>query len=249
VARALGDVLHLFDPELAPAPRGPRPALAPALPIAGVAVPAGDLLRLGAAFNLAVELARLGQRAGLVAGAAGTPLGAADEAAALGARLGLVEDADPSAVLREGRALARRLAEDGARGLVLACLGPDALEAALAGGELDRILLLTPGDRAGLAQTGALIRRLFAARADARVGVTVHGVRSIAEAREAFDRLATALEREIGRTITSYGLLVDDLALYRSLVERRPVATGRHQSPAARALADVARLLAEDIGP
>lgn len=245
MARALGDVLHLFDPELAPA-RAPRRAAAAPLPVTALALAPGDLLGLGAAFNLAVELARRGGRAGLVASAEGAPLSADDEAAALGARLALVPPGPPAALLDTVRGLAQELAEDGGAGLLLACLPLDALEDALAGGALEHALLLSPADRGSLAQTEARARRFYAARRDARVGVTIHGVRSVGEAREAFDRLHDAIERDLGRALCSYGLLVDDLALYRSLVERRPVATSRHQSPAARALADVARLLAED---
>jgi hypothetical protein len=247
MARGLGDVLHLFDPDLAPAARGGVRAEPDVdLPLVGVGAPAGDLLGLGIAFNLAVELARRGAPASLVLRASGTPLAAEDEGAALGARLVLLASPDPAALVRRAREIARGPDRRAGGGLVLACLGPDELCAALERGELERVLLLTGADRARLRQTEALARRLFAAQPDAAIGVTVHGVRSVAEAREAFERLADAIERDLGRVLVSHGLLVDDLALYRSLVERRPVATSRHQSPAARALADVARLLAED---
>jgi hypothetical protein len=247
MARGLGDVLHLFDPDLAPATRGGLRAEPDVdLPLVGIAAPAGDLLGLGIAFNLAVELARRGARASLVLRAAGTPLAAEDEQAALGARLVLLGSADPAVLVRRARELARSPDLRGAGGLVLACLGPDELCAALERGEVERVLLLAGPERARLRQTEALARRLLAAQPDAEIGVTVHGVRSVAEAREAFERLAGAIERDLGRSLVSHGLLVDDLALYRSLVERRPVATSRHQSPAARALADVARLLVEE---
>ena len=73
--------------------------------------------------------------------------------------------------------------------------------------------------------------------------MVIHGAGSVQEARRAFERLAGPLERLAAKPIASFGLLVDDLALYRSLVERRPVGLTRPQSPAGRALADVARLL------
>jgi MinD-like ATPase involved in chromosome partitioning or flagellar assembly len=44
----------------------------------------------------------------------------------------------------------------------------------------------------------------------------------------------------------SYGLLVDDLHVYRAIVARRPIGLEHPQSPAARALRDVARLVLED---
>ena len=80
----------------------------------------------------------------------------------------------------------------------------------------------------------------------AEVGVTLHGVESVAEARPAFGRLAGRFEAELGRPLRSFGLLLDDLLVYRAVVERRPVVLSHPQSLAARALADVARLLLGD---
>jgi hypothetical protein len=70
---------------------------------------------------------------------------------------------------------------------------------------------------------------------DARIGVTVFGVRSIAEARDCFEHLAAGAEQRLGCTLISYGLLVDDVHLSRSIVTGRPIA-----------LADVAAMLLED---
>jgi hypothetical protein len=78
------------------------------------------------------------------------------------------------------------------------------------------------------------------------VGVTIHGVRSIDEARGAFYALVSALEPELRERLVSYGLLLDDLDVYRAIVNRRPVGVIHPQSRAARALADVARLLLSD---
>jgi hypothetical protein len=50
----------------------------------------------------------------------------------------------------------------------------------------------------------------------------------------------------LGRDLASYGLLVDDLHIYRAIVSRRPIGLEHPQSRAARALRDVARLLLED---
>ena len=76
--------------------------------------------------------------------------------------------------------------------------------------------------------------------------MTVHGVRSIEEARWTFLELAASCEQELGRPLTSYGLLLDDLDVYRGIVERRAVGLCRPRSRAARALRDVARLLCEE---
>jgi MinD-like ATPase involved in chromosome partitioning or flagellar assembly len=79
------------------------------------------------------------------------------------------------------------------------------------------------------------------------IGVIVHGARSVSEASEVFSRLARTAERHLGRTLRSYGLLVDDLHVYRSIVSRRPIGLTHPHSPAAKALRDVARWIAEDI--
>ena len=77
--------------------------------------------------------------------------------------------------------------------------------------------------------------------------MTIHAVRSIDQARAAFDALVSALEPELRDRLVSYGLLLDDLDIYRAIVNRRPVGIIHPQSRAARALADVARLLLERI--
>jgi MinD-like ATPase involved in chromosome partitioning or flagellar assembly len=46
--------------------------------------------------------------------------------------------------------------------------------------------------------------------------------------------------------VQSYGLLVDALHVYRAIVAQRPIGLAHPQSPAARALRDVAQLLLTD---
>jgi MinD-like ATPase involved in chromosome partitioning or flagellar assembly len=76
--------------------------------------------------------------------------------------------------------------------------------------------------------------------------VTVHGPRSVAEARDAFDQLDHAARRHLGRTLSSYGLLIDDLHVYRAIVSRRPVGLTSPRAGATRALQEVASLLLSD---
>jgi hypothetical protein len=78
------------------------------------------------------------------------------------------------------------------------------------------------------------------------VGVTLHGVATVAEARAAFERLAALAGPGLRGALSSYGVLLDDLDVYRGLAEGRAVGLARPQSLAARALADVARLLLGD---
>ncbi len=76
--------------------------------------------------------------------------------------------------------------------------------------------------------------------------MTIHGPRSVAEARTAFDRLDQAVRRHLGRELSSYGLLIDDLHVYRAIVSRRPVGLTHPRAGATRALQEVAGLLLSD---
>jgi hypothetical protein len=114
------------------------------------------------------------------------------------------------------------------------------------GGLLAWTLLFATPDPAGLEAAGWLAERVAQADATAEVGVTLHGVESVEEARVAFERMAGRFEAAAGRGLRSYGLLLDDLLVYRGAVERRPVVLSHPQSLASRALADVARLLLAD---
>ena len=75
----------------------------------------------------------------------------------------------------------------------------------------------------------------------------MHGVRSVAEAREAFLQLATASERHLFRALVSYGLIVDDLHVYRSILNRHAVGLAHPQAAASRSIGEVAQLLLGDV--
>ena len=61
-----------------------------------------------------------------------------------------------------------------------------------------------------------------------------------------FGTLANAAWRQLQLSLTSYGLLVDDLHVYQAIVAQRPIGMVHPQSPAARSMGDVAQLLLED---
>jgi MinD-like ATPase involved in chromosome partitioning or flagellar assembly len=111
---------------------------------------------------------------------------------------------------------------------------------------LRRVLIFACPDRRDLLEAYGLAKRCFACGAES-VGVTIHGARSVTEAEHAFLRLARTSERHLGRPLQSYGLLVDDLQVYRSIVSRRPIGLTHPHTPAARALRDVARMLFDDL--
>lgn len=255
--RDLGEVAHFFLPDGGQAgkrrrapitsPRRDRPA---ALPILALPIGARDVVRAAFAWNLTVEISRLGASATLL-GPFDTDLAALwPEAGAgpAGAEIVQTKARDLAELGRDALDLAvARAAETDEPGIVLVRVPPDWLYTEPGGRHLVRwLLLLSTDDPRDLAETYALTKRLFALEKAARVGVTIHGVRRVADARRAFERLARVATRNLGRAPRSYGLLVDDLHVYRAIVSRRPIGLEHPQSPAARALRDVAELILED---
>ena len=254
MARELGDVLHYFIPDDdAPPPEPLREAQAS--PLAIVAVPVGerDVVRSAFVWNLAVEMVRHG--------AAATVIAPGDEASEslwpppgrgpLGTEF--VPTFAPDLPALESVVLdvaMSRGAKCQSGGLVLVQVPPRWLDKAADGDHLlRRTLLFSAAEPRELEETCTVARRLLFAAPGVRVGVTIHGVRSIDEARGAFDSLVSALEPELRQRLVSYGLLLDDLDVYRAIVNRRPIGVIHPQSRAARALGDVARLLLGDAVP
>jgi MinD-like ATPase involved in chromosome partitioning or flagellar assembly len=110
----------------------------------------------------------------------------------------------------------------------------------------DWLLLLTSANKRDLGEAYELARTLVAAKGTVEIGVTIHGVRTISEARGAFEYLSRISLERLGLSLVSYGLLVDDLHVYRAIAAQRPIGLAHPQAPATRALTDVARLLYED---
>ncbi len=239
--RQLGDVLHYFGPELeGEASRAPptREATALAVPLAD-----GDLVRAALVWNLAVELARQGDRCAVLApvsNGAGA-LWPRPGRGALGVEVRHAKDADFV------EALARlRGAGAGSAAFVLVPLTPASLAALPDRPCLRGALVLARPEEGELANATSALERVAHSQPGAVLGASIFGVRSRTEAERTFDRLAETTERRLGRTLLSYGLLVDDLQLCRSIVTRHPVALSHPHGPAARALADVVRLLRQD---
>jgi hypothetical protein len=224
-----------------------RPA---ALPI--VAVPLGerDVVRAAYAWNLAVEVARQGASATLLAPANSepSPLWPDPGRGPVGAEVVLAEARSFGDLNRAALDVAvSRAADSNDGGVVLVTVPPTWFCDADVGRALVRwVLLFTAAETRDLLETYSLAKRIIAANSGARVGVTIHGVRALEEAKGAFRHLADVAARHLEHPLTSYGLLVDDLHVYRAIVSRRPIGLEHPQSRAARALRDVARLLLED---
>ena len=76
-------------------------------------------------------------------------------------------------------------------------------------------------------------------------GITVRGAIGQRDGEEAFARLAHSVEQRLGLTLTSYGLLVEDLDICRAIVAERPIGQAHPNSLAARALRETAKLVYE----
>ena len=251
MARELGDVLHYFIPDEEALPPLRETSAAP-LAIVAVPVSESDVVRAAFVWNLAVVMGRLGAAATVIAPGeeANESLWPPPGRGPLGTEFLPTFAADlPTLASRALEVAMSRGAGCRGGGMVLVQVPPRWLEKAADGDPLLRwTLLFTAPEPRELEQTYALSRRLFFAAPGVQVGVTIHGVRSVEEARGAFDALVSALEPELRERLVSYGLLLDDLDVYRSIVNRRPIGVIRPQSRAARALADVARLLLSDAG-
>ena len=264
--RDLADVLHYFIPELgsdpgsidrprpeAPAASSPRPHsphLPAALPLIGVPIGDRDVVRAAFTWNLVVEVARLGGRTALVtpSASATSPLWPAPGTGPVGSEVIFAEVADLGQLYRAALDIAvDRAAEAESGGLIFVRVPPTWLRKAADSGNLLRwMLLFTSADSRDLLETYGIAKILLGLHSSARVGVTVHGASEIPQAEQAFARLARCSERHLGRDLSSYGLLVDDLHVYRAIAAQRPIGLAHPQSPAAKALRDVAHMLLAD---
>lgn len=225
-----------------------RPA---ALPILTVPIGDRDVVRAAFAWNLVVEIARLGGHATLLAPRESEPSPLWPEAGPgpVGAEVVM---ADASSVSEFNRAAldvaVSRAADTPDGGVVVARVPPAWLGAGARDGRalLRWILLFASPEQHDLMETYGLAKRLLASADQPRVGLTIHGARRVSEAEQAFRRVAGATVRHLRHDLVSYGLLVDDLHVYRAIVARRPIGIEHPQSRAALALRDVARLVLED---
>lgn len=273
MGRDLGDVLHYFIPEAGSAPEAgaeepprrvdpapartpePRPAARPdPWRIGVIAVPLGhrDVLRATFVWNLAVEMTGQGAPTTVVVPSRmSPPVWPEPGRTAMGAEFVPVLADGLGDLSRAALDVAvSRAADEEPNAQVLVCVPPAWLGKAADGPALLRhVLLFTSPEPTEVIETYALAKHLFGASPQVRLGVTIYGVQSVETAGRAFDQLAMTTERHLGCALTSYGLLVDELQIYRAIVDRRPIGVSHPQSRAARSLRDVARLLLDDVTP
>lgn len=218
------------------------------LPILSIPIGDRDVVRAAFAWNLNVEIARMGANATLVAphDPKIEPLWPEPGRGPLGSEVLLTDAQDLASLGRAALDVSIAKAADSRDGgVVLVAVPPEWLRQS-SERLLRWMLLLSTSDSRDLAASYALAKRLWSSNARTQVGLTIHGVRRVREARHAFERVAGVAQRHLGRQPRSYGLLVDDLHVYRAIVSRRPIGLEHPQSPAARALRDVAQLIITD---
>lgn len=265
--RDLADVLHYLLPE--PEADPPEPEAEPGTravscspaesPVrtgsppdpAVLAIPIGDrdVVRAAFVWNLCVEVARRGAHASLVLPARDreSPLWAYENPGPLGVRLRFGPGDDLDGLETCARQEAARLPSS-EPGLVLVRVPPERLrEAGTRPGVLAWSLLFATPESRDLLEAYGLSKLVLGAHPEARLGLTVHGVEGLAEARQAYHRVSRPVSRRLGGEMASYGLILDDLAIFRAIADRRAVGLCRPQAAASRALSDVARLLLEDV--
>lgn len=243
MARELGDVAHYLLPD------EPTGSGAPGAHVVAVPLVPRDVARLALLWNLAVEVARQGAPVALVAPAGeGCAPWPAPGRGPLGVEIVEAPSNRLAALADAARdAAARAAARQASSPLVLVAVPLGALhKGADAGPLLQRVLLLSRPDERELVETWAALDAIAQQSPGARLGVCIFGVRSLADARRTFEGLAALAELELERTLTSYGVLIDDVHLSRSIVSQRPIVLAQPGSPAARALADVATMLIAD---
>jgi hypothetical protein len=220
------------------------------LPIVGVPIGERDVVRAAFTWNLAVEVARLGGRSLVLTPGMDdpSPLWPAAGIGPLGTELIQTPATDLGSLYRVAIDAAVSRADGAAGGgLILVRIPPTWLRKTADGAALLRwMLLFSSPDTRDLRETYGVAKLLLTAHPQAQVGVTIHGARRRQEAEHAYSRLAHTTQKCLARDLLSYGLLVDDLDVYRAIVAQRPIGLAHPQSPAARALRDVAQLLLDD---
>ena len=236
---------------MAPAvPEDSAPSTASTLPIVASPVGEQDVVRAALLWNLAVEVARRGGRALLLRPDPDVPSTAWPTAGRgpLGVEVVSCPARNLGELYRQAVDLALLWASESPEGgLILVQIPPAWLRSPGDGATLlRRMLLFTTCDPADIRDTYGLAKLLIRSQPLADVGVTIHGANSREEAERTFETLARTARAHLGRSIESYGLLVDDLHVYRAVLAQRPIGLAHPQSLAARALHDVAGLLLED---
>ena len=112
----------------------------------------------------------------------------------------------------------------------------------------ERVVLVTSLEPSAIVDAYALTKVLTTADAAKEIGVVVNGAPNAAEAGLAFRQLDTATRRFLKRSVAYYGHITDDPAVRESVLVQRAIVDHLPQSPASRCYRIVASRLA-GLGP
>lgn len=259
--RDLADVLHYFMPEVAAdedqrttdvrIPEiSPEPGFQPAsFPLAAVPIADNEIVVASLVTGLASEIAALGGDSTILTPA--TPnaetLFAQSIDGSPSIRVETCDAQDLASLHSAAVELAAARAPDHPQGgVVLVRIPPLWLRTTEQPPELlEWTLLFTSTQKSCLEQTYALAALVLGENPQASVGITVRGAIGQRDGEEAFTRLAHSVEQRLGLTLTSYGLLVEDLDVFRAIVAQQPIGRAHPNSLAARALRETAKLVYE----
>jgi flagellar biosynthesis protein FlhG len=112
----------------------------------------------------------------------------------------------------------------------------------------ERIVVVTSLEPSSIVDAYALIKVITAAAPSIEIGLTVNGARDAVEAGVAFRQLHVAAMRFLGRAISFYGFILEDPALRDALLVQRAMVEHSPESPASRCYRSLASRLA-GLGP
>jgi flagellar biosynthesis protein FlhG len=112
----------------------------------------------------------------------------------------------------------------------------------------ERVVVVTSLEPSAIVDAYAVTKVLSATDSAKEIGIVVNGVRSAGEAYLAFRQIETAARRFLGRPVCYYGFISADPALRDAVIEQRALVEMRPQSPASRCYRLVASRLA-GLGP
>ena len=108
----------------------------------------------------------------------------------------------------------------------------------------ERVMIVTSLEPAAVVDAYATAKILTNASRDTEIGIVVNGVRDGEEAALAFRQIDIAAERFLGRKFHYYGFVAEDPAVRESVLVQRAVVDHRPQAPASRCFRILASRLA-----
>ena len=112
----------------------------------------------------------------------------------------------------------------------------------------DEILVVVTPEPTSMTDSYALIKRLALAGSPPRIGLVMNQVETQAEARDAFKRISQTIERFLGLRVNLVGQVLRDSSLPSAIRQRIPLVVRYPRCPAAACLAMLANGVAERAG-